>query len=194
MMTVLLVLTWFNGAARASEHADFDAHFKYYAERYFGQSIDWRLFKAQGFVESRLDHKARSHRGARGIMQLMPATYREIQRRNHTFKEKKLGSPQTNIDAGIYFDAYLFNRWDREVTAENRIKLMLASYNGGYVRVLRAFNKAGQPENDWEAIARYLPKETRNYVSRVLHRFNAEKAKKAPAPPTAPTPILANRR
>ncbi len=190
LLLLTLLLPIFNNAL-ASEKHPLDNYFEKYAERYFGKTLDWRLFKAQGFVESRLNHKARSRRGARGVMQLMPATFREIQKKNSEFKQKKSTSPEVSIGAGICFDAYLFNRWDREVTPEKRIKLMLASYNGGYVRVLRAFNKAGQPENDWEAVARYLPRETRNYVDRVLRRYHAEKARKATPTTLPPRPLLA---
>ncbi len=189
VMLALLLCAF--GNAQAAEKHPLDHYFELYAKRYFGNALDWRLFKAQGFVESRLDHKARSHRGARGVMQLMPATFREIQKKSGQFKKMKPTTPEVSIGAGIFFDAYLFNRWDREVTPEKRIKLMLASYNGGYVRVLRAFNKAGQPENDWEAVARYLPKETRNYVDRVLRRFHAEKARKANPETRAQRPLLA---
>ena len=177
-LLILLLLLSCNFAF-AEDTASYDKYFEDYSLRYFGKVLDWRLFKAQGMVESQLRSKAKSHRGARGIMQIMPATYREIQKKNRFFKTRELSSVETNIGAGIFFDAYLYDRWNREVSELDRIRLMLASYNGGYVRVLRAFNKAGKPENDWEAVAKYLPKETRNYVNRVLHLMNAEKARKA---------------
>ncbi len=191
MMSALTWLLLATQAQAATGGAHIDKYFRESSHHYFGGKVDWRLFKAQGLVESRLNHKARSHRGARGVMQLMPATYREIQKKNREFKGRKMESLDANIAAGICFNAYLYERWDREVTPENRIRLMLASYNGGYVRVLRAFNKAGQPENDWQAIARHLPRETRRYVERVLHRFKAEKAREAPHMPAPPRPLLA---
>ncbi len=190
LLTVALLLI--GSFASADDMPSYDDYFKHYSQRYFGETLDWRLFKAQGMVESRLRKDAKSHRGARGIMQIMPATYREIQKKNNFYKTRELSSVDTNIGAGIFFDAYLYDRWNREVSAQDRIKLMLASYNGGYVRVLRAFNKAGKPENDWQAVARYLPKETRNYVDRVLHLFNAEKAPKANPSKSDQTRILAS--
>lgn len=190
LLALLILLSC--GAASAAEASRYDEHFKNYASRYFGNVLDWRLFKAQGIVESQLRSNAKSHRGALGIMQIMPATYREIQRKNHFYKTRKLSSIETNIGAGIYFDAYLFDRWNLEVSSADRIKLMLASYNGGYARVLRAFSKAGKPENDWPAVAKYLPRETRNYVDRVLHLLNAEKARKIVPSKTGQTRILAS--
>ena len=45
--------------------------FREYGEKY---EVDWLLMAAQGYQESALNHKARSHVGAIGIMQIMPAT------------------------------------------------------------------------------------------------------------------------
>ncbi len=193
MVSTLVWLLMVAQAQAATGVDRLDKYFQDYSRQYFGDKLDWRLFKAQGLVESQLNHKARSHRGAQGVMQLMPATYREIQKKNSEFRGREMHSLDTNIAAGICFNAYLYDRWDREVTPETRIRLMLASYNGGYVRVLRAFNKAGQPENDWPAIARHLPRETRRYVERVLHRFKAERAREAPRMPASPRPQLASK-
>src|SRR5665213_4199966 len=57
----------------------YDAYFKKYTKRYFGVGFDWQYFKAQGMAESELSATARSNVGARGVMQLMPSTFEEIQ-------------------------------------------------------------------------------------------------------------------
>jgi len=59
-------------------NTQYDATFAKYSKQYFGPWFDWRWFKAQGFAESRLDLRARSWVGDRGLMQLMPTTYHEI--------------------------------------------------------------------------------------------------------------------
>lgn len=151
----------------AERYAQYDHYFENYTHRYFGQDLSWRWFKAQGIVESRLKHQSVSHRGAQGVMQIMPATFKYIQKKNRFFKSRDLKSLESNIAAGIFYNSYLYYRWDREVTENMRIRLMLASYNSGYSRVLKAFVKAGRPENDWGAIANYLPRETRNYVDSI---------------------------
>src|SRR5262249_15131177 len=49
--------------------------FKKYSDKY---SLDWLLMLAQGYQESRLDQSAKSHVGAVGVMQVMPATGKEL--------------------------------------------------------------------------------------------------------------------
>jgi membrane-bound lytic murein transglycosylase MltF len=51
------------------------ALFRKYGAQY---DMDWMLMAAQGYQESRLDHSARSHVGAIGVMQVMPATGAEL--------------------------------------------------------------------------------------------------------------------
>ena len=51
------------------------ALFRRYGERY---GFDYLMVAAQGYQESRLDQNARSHVGAIGIMQIMPATGAEL--------------------------------------------------------------------------------------------------------------------
>ncbi len=54
----------------------YDPTFRKYSKRFFGVGFDWRLFKAQGMTESNLNPAATSWVGARGVMQLMPTTFR----------------------------------------------------------------------------------------------------------------------
>ena len=162
----------------------YDQHFKEYTQKFFGTDIDWRLFKAQAIIESRLKIKARSGAGARGLMQVMPRTYKEIQNKNSFFKGKSMHDPKWNIAAGIYYNSHLFNRWDQELAAEKRILLMLASYNAGFSRTVKAFNKVGKPVSDWSTVKPLLPKQTRNYVERIkglmIRTNNKQLARKAP--------------
>jgi membrane-bound lytic murein transglycosylase MltF len=51
------------------------AYFRKYGSEY---SLDWMLMAAQGYQESRLNQHARSHVGAVGVMQIMPATGKEL--------------------------------------------------------------------------------------------------------------------
>ena len=103
--------------------------------------VDPMLVRALIQVESGYKPHARSPRGARGLMQLMPATARLYNVRN-------LYDPRANIEAGIKHLKSLLDRF-------GDVKLSLAAYNAGEGAV-KKFN--GVPPY----------RETRNYVSRIL--------------------------
>ena len=105
--------------------------------------VDPMLVKALIQVESGYRPKARSPKGAVGLMQIMPATAREYKVRNPF-------DPKANIEAGVKHLRSLLERFGRE-----RTELALAAYNAGPGAVER-FN--GVPPY----------RETRNYVARIL--------------------------
>jgi len=142
----------------------YDRHFKKYSKRYFGPLFDWHWFKAQAIAESGLSHDAKSHVGAQGLMQIMPATFNEITKKNPQFS--KLESPKWNIAAGIYYDRTLYRKF-KKTAAQDKLYMTFASYNAGYGRILNASKRTGSKEKNWEEIKRYLPRETRGYVSRI---------------------------
>ncbi|MEO8482840.1 MAG: transglycosylase SLT domain-containing protein [Acidobacteriota bacterium] len=170
--------------AAPSEH-QFDGFFRKYSKRFFGIGFDWRLFKAQGFVESRLDRGARSRAGARGVMQLLPRTYGALQIKNPDFGD--IGDPQWNIAAGISYARDLWKQWQGEVDAAHQREFMLASYNAGRGTVLRAQRMAEAFKLDrrqWpsiELIAPIVPgwqyQETIDYVLRVFRSLGSMDAR-----------------
>jgi membrane-bound lytic murein transglycosylase F len=83
-------------AQRRTPADRYDDTFSKYSKRYFGPAFDWRIFKAQGMAESNLDSAATSWVGARGVMQLMPATSAD------RLEEPELDAigPRVNIAAG----------------------------------------------------------------------------------------------
>ena len=103
--------------------------------------VDPLLVRALIQVESNYQTRARSPKGAMGLMQLMPSTARVYRVRNPF-------DPRTNIEAGIKHLKSLIDRF-------GRVELGLAAYNAGEGAVTR-FN----------GIPPY--RETRNYVSRLL--------------------------
>ena len=105
------------------------------------QSVDPKLVRAVIQVESNYQTRARSPKGAMGLMQLMPSTARVYRVRNPF-------DPRTNIEAGIKHLKSLIDRF-------GRVELGLAAYNAGEGAVTK-FN----------GIPPY--RETRNYVSRIL--------------------------
>jgi soluble lytic murein transglycosylase-like protein len=85
--------------------------------------IDPALIKAIIMAESGYNPKAVSKRGAKGLMQLMPATAEAL-------GVEDIFNPRQNITGGVQYFKHLVNRFDGDV------KLALAAYNAGsrYVR------------------------------------------------------------
>jgi soluble lytic murein transglycosylase-like protein len=109
-------------------------------------SLPPSLVKAVIATESSFNPTVTSHAGAQGLMQLMPATAREMQINN-------VFDPRQNIFGGTRYLRVMANRFD------GSIRLTLAAYNAGPTAVKRA---GGVPPY----------KETQKYVKRVLHLYH----------------------
>jgi membrane-bound lytic murein transglycosylase F len=164
------------GAVRpVRDQTRYDDLFRKYSKRFFGVGYDWRYFKAQGMAESNLDSAARSYVGARGIMQLMPSTFAQIQSRRTEFES--IDHVEWNIAAGILHDRYLWQRWKDLGIDEERRRFMFGSYNAGEGPILRARGMARQRELDahaWASIEQVAPevrrwryRETLGYVRKI---------------------------
>ena len=101
-------------------------------------------------VESGFDPRAVSRKGARGLMQLMPATG---ERFGVAFNE--LLDPERNLDGGTQYLRWLAERFEGDATR------VFAAYNAGEGAVDRY---AGVPPY----------RETRDYIDRVLGRLGVE--------------------
>ena len=87
--------------------------------------IDWRLLAAVAFTESRFDPRARSRFGARGLMQLLPATGRRVGIRN-------ISRPRGNVFAGARYLRRLMKAFDEDgVEPRQQVLFALAAYNSG---------------------------------------------------------------
>jgi len=148
----------------------YDPVFRKYTKRYFGPTFDWHYFKAQGFAESGLQSGAVSYVGARGLMQLMPSTFREISTRRPEFQS--IDDPEWNIAAGIMHDRYLWKLWTDRVSDDERHRFMFASYNAGEGTINRAVaaaqTKLGAPPRAWEPVELVAPTVTRWRYSETL--------------------------
>ncbi len=165
---------------------EFDDTFRKYAKRFFGPGFDWRLFKAQAMAESNLDPEAESWVGARGLMQLMPTTFQEIQSKNLEFQS--IDDPDWNIAAGICYDRQLWQQWlNNHPEHEERMRFVFGSYNAGRGTLLRATSVAQKKNLDpklWANIRSVAPEvprwrheETLSYVERIetgLERMDDE--------------------
>jgi len=142
----------------------YDDLFRYLSNRYFGPFVDWRWFKAQAVAESRLQSTARSHKGASGLMQLLPSTFLELQ--SERSRAGDILDPEVNVSAAMKYNRTLFRKWNRIGNAEDRLMLMLASYNAGFYRVA-GISRAIAQMRGWDDIAADLPGETRAYVRKI---------------------------
>lgn len=122
------------------------------AELAFRFDLDEALVAGVIWQESRGDPQAISVAGAKGLMQLMPATARR-------FKVKNVFDPEQNIAGGTQYLAWLIKRF-----GASRIELALAGYNAG--------------EGNVEKYGRQIPpfKETQKYVPAVLSHMQRYRA------------------
>ena len=109
--------------------------------------IDPLLIYAQMHQESAFKIRATSHKGASGLMQLMPATARR-------FGVTKIYDPQQNIDAGVKYMRWLLDKFNQDVV------LALAGYNAGEGAVMKY---------GWR-VPPY--RETQEYVRRIGARYS----------------------
>ena len=109
VLCILLIFFLCDSAYPQKHFSKYDGTFKKYSKRFFGPGFDWKIFKAQGIAESGLTPDAVSQVGARGIMQLMPSTFQEVQSYNSEFTQ--IEDPEWNIGAGIFYDRGLYRAW-----------------------------------------------------------------------------------
>ena len=141
--------------------------FKKYSSQY---KLDFLLMAAQGYQESQLNQDARSPVGAIGIMQVMPATGKEL-------KVGDITQLEANIHAGVKYmrttqDAFFK---DEPMDDLNKGLFTFASYNAGPGRVRqlrREAAKRGLDPNVWfgnvEQIAsERIGRETVTYVANI---------------------------
>ena len=133
---------------------------------------------AQGYQESLLDQNARSSVGAIGVMQLMPATGKEMKTGDVTLLEP-------NIHAGIKYMRFLRDRFFESdpMTTRDKTLFSFAAYNAGPGRVQKLRKEAkqrGLDPNVWfnnvEVIAaRRIGEQTVTYVANIYKYYVAYK-------------------
>src|SRR3954471_10728061 len=127
------------------------------------KGLDPALIAGVIYTESRFRDQT-SHAGAKGLMQLMPATADYIARKSGgtAFVQGDLSTPQINIAYGAWYLRYLLQHYD------GRTVLTLAAYNAGEGKVdewWRIAQAGGEPFR----VASHIPfPETRDYVGKVL--------------------------
>jgi membrane-bound lytic murein transglycosylase MltF len=149
------------------------ALFRKYGEKY---GFDPLMLAAQGFQESRLDQGAKSHVGAIGVMQVMPATGAEL-------KVGDIKVVEPNIHAGAKYMDQLMTRYfqDAKFSEANRPLFAFAAYNAGpgnISRMRKEAEKRGLDPDKWfdnvEIVtAEKIGMETTTYVRNIYKYYAA---------------------
>ena len=165
-----------HNATMAHEWKKFEdtiAFFERYGEQY---GFDHLMLAAQGYQESRLNQSARSRAGAIGIMQLMPATGKEL-------GVGDINKAEPNVHGGTKYMRILLDRHFKEADfdQQNRTLFAFASYNAGPSRIakIRAeAKKQGLNPNKWfnnvEIVAsKRIGQEPVHYVRNIYKYYTA---------------------
>ena len=138
--------------------------------------MDYLLMAAQGYQESTLDHTVKSPVGAIGVMQVMPATGKEL-------KVGDINKLEPNIHAGVKYMRFMIDQYfkDEPIDDLNKVLMAFAAYNAGPGRLRqlrREAEKRGLNPNVWfgnvERIAsERIGRETVTYVSNIYKYYVA---------------------
>jgi soluble lytic murein transglycosylase len=130
------------------------------------------------YTESRFRPDAKSHRGAYGLMQLLPKSARFIQRKSSIKGDYR--DPEVNVRLGTWFLGYLNDRY------KGHERLMLAAYNSGEGNVdagsprkastSRRISPSKRPASTWTERSR-RKKPTRNSTARTYNITRSSLAK-----------------
>jgi len=147
--------------------------FQKYGDKY---DVDWLLMAAQGYQESQLNQAARSKVGAIGVMQVMPATGKELGVGDITESE-------ANIHAGIKYMRWMIDQYygKEPMTKLDKALFAFASYNAGAGRISQLRKEAakrGLDPNVWFHNVEYVAAEkigaeTVTYVGNIYKYYIA---------------------
>ena len=115
---------------------------------------DWRMLAAVVYQESKFSINSKSHRGAQGLMQVMPQTGRK-------YGIEDLVNPENNLIAGTSHLKRLQKQLSgKGLSQDELIKFTLASYNAGEGRIMDCRNLAaaqGLDNGVWDNIVAVIP-------------------------------------
>jgi membrane-bound lytic murein transglycosylase MltF len=171
---------WINNPVSKEERKrqkTFITLFRKYGEKF---SFDHLALMAQAYQESGLDNKRKSHRGAVGVMQLLPSTAAD---RNVNVKNVHL--LENNVHAGAKYLAFIRDRYftDPAINSKNRLAFTWAAYNAGPAKIRKMRDKAatmGLDPDVWFgnvelAAGKHIGRETVQYVANIYKYYVAYK-------------------
>lgn len=125
------------------------SHYDDLFRKYAGQiGWDWRLLASLAYTESNFNPKVVSWAGAKGLMQLMPATSRAL-----GVPKGKEDDPEESIKAAVKYIASMQKTFAKANGKEDQQKFILAAYNAGIGHVTDAMalaEKYGRNRYVWE--------------------------------------------
>jgi len=176
MVRYLKNTNYIKDAASESERRKFQAlieYFRKYGDQY---DVDWVLMAAQGYQESQLNQSVRSPVGAIGVMQVMPATGKDLD-------VGDINQAEANIHAGIKYMRWMIDNYYGKEPMTNLDKALFAfaSYNAGAGRISQLRKEAarrGLDPNVWFHNVEYVAAdkigaETVTYVANIYKYFIA---------------------
>ena len=144
---------------------EYTEYVRKYANEY---NVDEYLIYAIIKAESNFEPNAESHRGAKGLMQLMYSTAEDISKRiGIELNEDNILEPDININLGTKYISMLIQKY-------NNINLALAAYNAGSGNVDGWIEK-GTLKSDGSDIENVPFTETNNYVRKILRDYEIYK-------------------
>lgn len=166
----------------------YDEHFRQAART---TGWDWRLIAAQCYQESCFDPNAVSWAGARGLMQIMPATAEHL-----GLPADRIYTPADNIAAAARYLRELSGHFADVRDPAERRKFVLAAYNGGHGHIRDAMalaRKHGRNPQSWQDVSYFvrclsqpeyyrdpvvhhgymIGRETAGYVQAIMDRWRA---------------------
>lgn len=162
-------------AANRAQYEEVLEIIRRYAAQY---GFDWRMIAAQGYQESGLDQNRRSHAGAVGIMQVLPATAADS-----NVGIADISTPEANIHAGVKYMRFLRDHYfdAEDIAPLDRVLFSLAAYNAGPRNIAKARQRAermGFDRNKWfghveVAAARAISREPVVYVRNIYKYYIA---------------------
>ena len=171
----------------------YDSIIKIYSD---SAGLDWRLVAAVIYHESKFDNDVRSHRGAAGLMQMMPETAEWLGADDIT-------DPIEGVRVGTLYLKRLHNAYRGHTDDPvERLKFALAAYNAGVGRIQDCIKYAairGVDSSSWDNIVMLIPEmsddsilkldtikfgkfkgtETITYVDNVMNKYEQYKRRTA---------------
>ncbi|HSB35681.1 MAG TPA: transglycosylase SLT domain-containing protein, partial [Thermoanaerobaculia bacterium] len=149
--------------------------FQTYSEKY---DMDFLLMAAQGYQESQLNQNAKSPVGAVGVMQVMPATGKDL-------KVGDISQLEPNIHAGVKYMRFMIDQYFEKEPMDrlNKGLFAFAAYNAGPNRIQtlrKETAKRGLDPNQWFnnvelVVSEKIGRETVTYVANIYKYYIAYK-------------------